>query len=181
MNADDVDVLDVQDDLYDKNPYVYCDNNSVIRKDEDGNAWELAVAGGGVLSTGTGGLGASIVAGAGTITPMGWILIGITVTIVAASVVYSKVKSKSKRDSRKKGKAQAKNEPSAKPRSKYPPGKRYKYKIRKSAKQATQRAAIKNNRKIENHKHPNSKNTQPHFQLSNTHTHYFYPRRFGKY
>ena len=47
LNADDADVLDVQDDLYDKNLFAYCDNNSVMRVDHGGDIWEtiLDIAG----------------------------------------------------------------------------------------------------------------------------------------
>ena len=41
INADDVDVLGVQDDLYDKNLYAYCDNNPVSRVDQEGDIWEF--------------------------------------------------------------------------------------------------------------------------------------------
>jgi RHS repeat-associated protein len=55
INADDVDVLKAQDDLYDKNLYAYCDNNPVIRKDKYGNLWtELAI--GAIAGAAIGGL-----------------------------------------------------------------------------------------------------------------------------
>ena len=66
LNADDPDVLEIQSDLQDKNLYVYCDNNPVVRVDEDGAVWQLALAGGGTMATG------SLVAGLGAITPAGW-------------------------------------------------------------------------------------------------------------
>ena len=43
LNADSLYVLDVQEDLYDKNLYSYCDNNPVARADSDGEWWHLAV------------------------------------------------------------------------------------------------------------------------------------------
>ena len=39
INPDQIDILDVQDNLYNKNLYTYCDNNPVSRKDLDGNIW----------------------------------------------------------------------------------------------------------------------------------------------
>ena len=102
LNADDPEILEVQEDLYDKNLYAYCDNNPITRIDEDGDIWELAIAGGGTIAAGSGfslsALGGSILAGLGAITPVGWIVIG-TVVITSAvviSVQYAKSKSKEK-------------------------------------------------------------------------------------
>ena len=44
VNADDVEVIKVEDDLSDKNLYSYCDNNPVTRYDESGDVWQLALA-----------------------------------------------------------------------------------------------------------------------------------------
>ena len=44
LNADDPDVLEIQSDLQDKNLYVYCDNNPVVRVDEDGERVPLTIA-----------------------------------------------------------------------------------------------------------------------------------------
>ena len=43
ISPDTIDVLEVQDDLYDKNLYAYCDNNPVMRVDSSGAVWHLAV------------------------------------------------------------------------------------------------------------------------------------------
>lgn len=43
ISPDTTDILEVQDDLYDKNLYAYCDNNSVMRIDSSGAVWHLAV------------------------------------------------------------------------------------------------------------------------------------------
>ena len=43
LSSDDIDILEVQDDLYDKNLYAYCDNNPVMRVDSSGAVWHLAV------------------------------------------------------------------------------------------------------------------------------------------
>ena len=43
ISPDTTDILEVQYDLYDKNLYAYCDNNSVMRVDSSGAVWHLAV------------------------------------------------------------------------------------------------------------------------------------------
>ena len=43
ISPDTTNVLEVQDDLYDKNLYAYCDNNPVMRVDSSGAVWHLAV------------------------------------------------------------------------------------------------------------------------------------------
>lgn len=88
LNADDPDVLEIQSDLQDKNLYVYCDNNPVVRVDEDGAVWQLALAGGGTMATG------SLVAGLGAITPAGWAAIIIGVVIIASIAIVKKRNSK---------------------------------------------------------------------------------------
>ena len=45
ISADDVDVLDADEDFYYKNLYAYCDSNSVGRTDEAGNMWAVAIPG----------------------------------------------------------------------------------------------------------------------------------------
>ena len=45
ISADDVDVLDTDEDFYYKNLYAYCDSNSVGRTDEAGNMWAVAIPG----------------------------------------------------------------------------------------------------------------------------------------
>ena len=50
INADTIDlVLASQTTLTDKNLYAYCDNNPIIRKDDNGNMWIYAAIGGGVV------------------------------------------------------------------------------------------------------------------------------------
>ena len=39
ISADTTDVLEVQDNLYDKNLFSYCDNNPVMRRDAGGKVW----------------------------------------------------------------------------------------------------------------------------------------------
>ena len=43
ISADDVDVLDADEEFYYKNLYAYCDSNSVGRTDEAGNMWAVAI------------------------------------------------------------------------------------------------------------------------------------------
>ena len=102
ISADDTDVLEVQDDLYDKNLYAYCDNNPISRVDEEGDMWQFALASGGTLAAGSGfslsALGGSIMASLGAITPVGWAVLGVVAVVgtVAIGIKYVKSKSKSK-------------------------------------------------------------------------------------
>ena len=43
INADTTDILQVQEDLYDKNLFAYCDNNPVMRADHGGDFWHIAI------------------------------------------------------------------------------------------------------------------------------------------
>ncbi|MCI6005708.1 MAG: RHS repeat-associated core domain-containing protein, partial [Blautia sp.] len=54
ISTDSIDVLEVQNDLYDKNLYAYCDNNPVMRHDLTGNIWGF------VLSLGIGALSGAL-------------------------------------------------------------------------------------------------------------------------
>ena len=52
INADDLSVLSEEKrEITDKNPYAYCDNNPIIRKDNEGDMWQLALAGGNGFGT----------------------------------------------------------------------------------------------------------------------------------
>lgn len=42
INADTTEILNADEDLYDKNLYSYCDNNPVMRKDTGGSFWTIA-------------------------------------------------------------------------------------------------------------------------------------------
>ena len=44
--ADDLEILDTQEDLYDKNIYIYCDDNPVSRIDDGGDIWSIAIPAG---------------------------------------------------------------------------------------------------------------------------------------
>ena len=39
QQADSEDILQVQDDLFDKNLFAYCDNNPIMREDHGGERW----------------------------------------------------------------------------------------------------------------------------------------------
>ncbi len=52
LNADDTGILDnTLEDLTDRNLFAYCDNNPVMRKDNNGDSWGFALAGGGTLGS----------------------------------------------------------------------------------------------------------------------------------
>ena len=54
INADDLSVLSEEKrEITDKNLYAYCDNNPIIRKDNEGDMWQLALAGVGGNGFGT--------------------------------------------------------------------------------------------------------------------------------
>lgn len=166
--------------LTDKNLYAYCDNNPVIRIDEYGDMWELAVAGGGTMAVSSGfslsALGGPVAAAVGAITPLGWVAIGTVVAITAVSVgiKYSK----------------AKAEKGTKTRINSPIGRRNNYNSRKRAKEAAKKAAKKAGGGKEPIKHPKGfhGNKRPHYHPnvknnyrltphgSSSHDHYFYPR-----
>ena len=66
INADTTEILDVSNDLYDKNLYAYCDNNPVMRKDADGELWITALvvgAGIGVLTQAVADFGLGLLSG----------------------------------------------------------------------------------------------------------------------
>ena len=83
--------------LYNKNLYAYCDNDSVNRIDIDGYMWEVALAGGGAMATGSGFSMSAILAGLSTFVPVGLAILG---TVAVVSLVYTGVKyAKSKSES----------------------------------------------------------------------------------
>ena len=43
MNADFAEVVGNESTLTDKNLYAYCDNNPIMRVDEDGEFWNIAI------------------------------------------------------------------------------------------------------------------------------------------
>lgn len=103
INADDTDTLTAtMDDVTDKNLFAYCDNNPIMRVDEDGEFWKLALASGGIggssgFSLAT--LGAKALATLGAITPAGWVAIGVTAVVTIGIISYSVYESsKSKSD-----------------------------------------------------------------------------------
>ena len=137
INADDLSVLSEEKrEITDKNLYAYCDNNPIIRKDNEGDMWQLALAG-----VGGNGFGTMIATGLGVITPAGWIVLGSVTVVVVGSIVYSKAKSrysgqiKGKKKTKKKEKSAEEDK-----RNTNPIAKRYRFNSRKKAKQQAQRA-----------------------------------------
>ena len=98
INADDSDIVLMEStSLYNKNLYAYCDNDSVNRIDIDGYMWEVALAGGGAMATGSGFSMSAILAGLSTFVPVGLAILG---TVAVVSLVYTGVKyAKSKSES----------------------------------------------------------------------------------
>ena len=41
LNADSTEILEIQEDLYDKNLYTYCDADPINRRDTEGSCWQL--------------------------------------------------------------------------------------------------------------------------------------------
>ena len=178
INADDLSVLSEEKrEITDKNLYAYCDNNSIIRKDNEGDMWQLALAG-----VGGNGFGTMIATGLGVITPAGWIVLGSVTVVVVGSIVYSKAKSrysgqiKGKKKTKKKEKSAEEDK-----RNTNPIAKRYRFNSRKKAKQQAQRAgkgkADNQYSKKGAHFHPDVKQKYRKTPKGVTfHDHYYYPR-----
>ena len=178
INADDLSVLSEEKrEITDKNLYAYCDNNSIIRKDNEGDMWQLALAG-----VGGNGFGTMIATGLGVITPAGWIVLGSVTVVVVGSIVYSKAKSrysgqiKGKKKTKKKEKSAEEDK-----RNTNPIAKRYRFNSRKKAKQQAQRAgkgkADNQYSKKGAHFHPDVKQKYRKTHKGVTfHDHYYYPR-----
>ncbi|MBQ7916947.1 MAG: RHS repeat-associated core domain-containing protein, partial [Firmicutes bacterium] len=130
INADDVDLLGANGDFTSLNLFAYCGNNPVIRSDESGGAWSLAMAGGGSIGLSLGlTLGAlvkTVAAAASVITPAAVVVVG---AVAAAGVIYAAVEyAKSKDDSDTDGRITS------------PIGRRNTYNTRKRAYEAAKRA-----------------------------------------
>ena len=178
INADDLSVLSEEKrEITDKNLYAYCDNNPIIRKDNEGDMWQLALAG-----VGGNGFGTMIATGLGVITPAGWIVLGSVTVVVVGSIVYSKAKSrysgqiKGKKKTKKKEKSAEEDK-----RNTNPIAKRYRFNSRKKAKQQAQRAGKgKTNNHYSKkgaHFHPDVKQKYRKTPKGVTfHDHYYYPR-----
>ena len=82
VNADDMEILDIQENLYDKNLFAYCDDNPICRVDEYGNLWELALAGGGTIAA------TWSVGGSNFWNPVGWVVLGVAVVATTIYVGY---------------------------------------------------------------------------------------------
>ena len=46
LNADSTEILEIQEDLYDKNLYTYCDADPINRRDAEGSCWQISGTGG---------------------------------------------------------------------------------------------------------------------------------------
>ena len=190
LSADDENTTD-NAELNDNNLFSYCDNNPVNRKDEEGDVWQLALAGGGAVNA-----GAAITA-IGAITPVGWVVIGTAAVVTVGVVVYSHSrthngisysKSKSKYDQENKKKKSAKkphkNKKKKKGKTKREikrPARRIRYNTRKKAFEAAKRAG-KGRKPINHHSgrhfHPNVSNKYSKTPKgASSHDHYSYPKR----
>ena len=158
--------------LTDKNYFAYCDNDPVSRKDDGGDVWELAVAGGGVLS----GIGELAMA-ASALIPTTAVVLGVIIIggAITAGVMAAK----------KTNKVAPKSAGKSKPRSERPIAKRQRYNSKKKAEEAARRAGGGKKPRHDAggnapHYHPDVPNeyrTTPHGASS--HDHYFYPKNRG--
>lgn len=184
LNADDVDVLKVnQNSLFEDNLYVYCLNNPVNKEDKKGEfAW--ALAGGGALASGTGlgALGSAVGSVVGILSgPVGIAILGAVAigALAYAGIKYSKAKSRYKKEKKTKNKVKSKSK--TKERVSRPIARRKRYNSRKKAKQAALRAGrgkIRNDySRRKGHYHPqvNAKYRRTPKGIS-SHDHYYYPR-----
>ena len=84
INADSEDILQVQDDLFDKNLFAYCDNNPIMREDHGGDLWGV-LAGFGAKAV-FGALGKAVLGALAASNPIGWIIGGVVVTAVVTTI-----------------------------------------------------------------------------------------------
>ena len=188
--ADDEDIVD-DANLNDNNLFSYCDNNPSNRKDEEGDVWQLALAGGGTVST-----GAAITA-IGSITPAGWAVLGVVAVVTVGVIVYSNSrphncitysKAKSRYDKENK-KTKASKKPRKKQKQKKSktkreikrPARRVRCNTRKKALERAKRAG-KGRKPINHysgrHFHPNVSNKYSRTPKgASSHDHYYYPKR----
>ena len=84
LNGDGLDTLTATlEDVTDKNLFAYCDNNPIMRLDNDGEFWQAALAGGGSL------VGIWVAGGTNSWNPIGWAILG---AATISTVVYCGVK-----------------------------------------------------------------------------------------
>lgn len=137
ISPDTTDVLTVEpDSLTNKNLYAYCDNNPLIRVDVEGDFWELAVAGGGMMSLGSGATFGAAIAGASALAPVAIAALATVVVVVAVSTAVNYSKSKSKAKSKTKSKTTGEQ----KERVNKPIARRNYHSTRKKAEEAARRA-----------------------------------------
>lgn len=186
--ADDEDIT-AESKLKDNNIFTYCDNNPINNKDEEGDVWQLALAGGPSSA------GAAI-AVAGSITPAGWIAIGVAATVTVGviayshyrtrnTITYSKEKSRYSREHRqRKNSKKNKKKKKEKKKDRDHIARRVRCKSRKEAFDRAQRAGHKKKPnkhagdKKNAHFHPDVKRKERDtYKRVTKHDHYYYPRR----
>ena len=186
--ADDEDIT-AESKLKDNNIFTYCDNNPINNKDEEGDVWQLALAGGPSSA------GAAI-AVAGSITPAGWIAIGVAATVTVGviayshyrtrnTITYSKAKSRYSREHRqRKNSKKNKKKKKEKKKDRDHIARRVRCKSRKEAFDRAQRAGHKKKPnkhagdKKNAHFHPDVKRKERDtYKRVTKHDHYYYPRR----
>ena len=163
-----------KEDLSSFNLYNYCGNNPVSRVDSDGAFWELAVAGGGAVSSFGMSFGA-LLTGLSAIAP---VIVAVAVVVVVSEGIKSaKPKTKSKDEKEQKEQKKRVNEPIAR---------RNTYNTRKKAKEAAQRAG--GGKKPRHDPKGNPEDRRPHYHPdvkdryrktphgASMHDHYYYPR-----
>lgn len=106
LSADDENITD-DATLEDNNLFAYCDNEPIGRSDDEGDFWQLALAGGGIAS-GSGAVLASV-------TPVGLVVVGVAVVATVGyhayrtrtqnHISYSKAKSRYNQEEKQKKQA----------------------------------------------------------------------------
>ena len=101
LNADSTEILEIQEDLYDKNLYTYCDADPINRRDAEGSCWQISGTGGvALMQLGTVGFHFSW-------NLLGWgilAFVGIIALGYAGQQLVKVVKSKRRRKSRSRSK-----------------------------------------------------------------------------
>lgn len=189
MICADNEAITAESTLKDNNIFTYCDNNPVNNKNEEGDVWQLALAGG------PSGASAAI-AVAGSITPAGWIALGVAATVTAGvvayshyrtrnTIMYSKEKSRYSREHKKRKSSKKKRRTEKEEKNRDNIARRVHCKSRKEALERAQRAGKKKKPdkhagdKKNAHFHPaiKRKERDTYNKRVTKHDHYYYPRR----
>lgn len=156
--------------------YNYCGNNPVSRVDSDGAFWELAVAGGGAVSSFGMSFGA-LLTGLSAIAP---VIVAVAVVVVVSEGIKSaKPKTKSKDEKEQTEQKEQKKRVNA------PIARRNTYNTRKKAKEAAQRAGGGKKPRHDQKGYNGSKKSHYHPDVNDRyrktphgasmHDHYYYP------